>query len=52
MSEKSKKEDVNNRLAAMLKGAFAGPPTPLKAIPKKAKSPKPTKARIKRHQGR
>ena len=29
------RDETDQRLRAILKGAFAGPPTPLKAIPKR-----------------
>lgn len=44
----SPKDGTEHRLQAVLKGAFAGPPTPLKAIPKKraeSRKPKPKKAK-------
>jgi hypothetical protein len=36
MTNQNKDDAAQKRLQAVLKGAFAGPPTPLKAIPKKA----------------
>lgn len=35
MKKKSEQDDPNQRLQAILRGAFAGPPTPLKDIPKR-----------------
>jgi hypothetical protein len=46
---KPRNDETEKRLSTMLRGAFAGPPTPLKAIPKKRAesrgnaSPKPGK---------
>jgi hypothetical protein len=34
-SNKNEDKDVQERLSKILAGAFSGPPTPLKAIPKK-----------------
>lgn len=47
MSDRNKSETVEQRLAAMLKGAFAGTPTQLKDIPKK-RGARPKGAKVKK----
>ena len=37
-------EETDQRLGKILRGAFSGPPTPLKAIPKKRKPSRPSPA--------
>ena len=37
MAKRSSDDEVSKRVEAVLKGAFSGPPTPLKDIPKKSK---------------
>jgi hypothetical protein len=54
MTEHGKEHDSEQRLQRLLQGAFAGPPTPLKDVPKKSgelRAPK-TKKKTNRRQNR
>jgi hypothetical protein len=52
-SDQFSPEETEQRLRKLMRGAFAGPPTQMKDIPKKRRANhKPPKARIQRHQGR